>query len=57
MTEAKEFWQFAKEAMQCASQSKDEDEKLNFMDLASTWARAALTSQMNSGVISPQPPH
>lgn len=30
MTEAREFWQFAKEAVQCASQSEDENEKLDF---------------------------
>jgi len=55
MTEANEFRQFAKEALQCASESKDENEKLSFIDLASTWARAATASQMifGSGVMSP----
>ncbi len=55
MTEAREFWQFVEEAMQCASQSEDENEKLDFIWVASTWARAALTSQMiyRSSVISP----
>jgi hypothetical protein len=49
MTEANEFWQFAKEAMQCAYQSEDENEKRNFIGLAKTWSRAALASQMIFG--------
>jgi hypothetical protein len=55
MTEANEFWQFAKEAMQCAVQSEDENEKLNFIGLAHTWSRAALTSQTiyRSSAVSP----
>ncbi len=55
MTEANEFWQYAKEALQCASESKDENEKLNFIDLADTWARAAAASHLifGSGVMSP----
>jgi hypothetical protein len=40
MTEANEFRQYAKEALQCASESNDEHERLNFIDLADTWARA-----------------
>ena len=55
MTEANEFRQYAKEALQCASESKDEKEKLSFIDLADTWSRAAIASQtiFGSGVISP----
>jgi hypothetical protein len=58
MTEANDFRQFAKEALQCAFESKDENEKLSFIELASTWARAAVASQMifGSGVIGAAPP-
>jgi hypothetical protein len=45
MTEANEFRWYAKEAPQCASESKDEKEKLSFIDLADTWAQAAIASQ------------
>jgi hypothetical protein len=54
MTEANEFRQYAKEAVQCASEAKDENEKLNFVELANTWAQAAIASEMifGSGIIS-----
>jgi hypothetical protein len=54
MSEADEFRQYAKEAMQCASKSKDENEKLGLIELASTWAKAAVASQMifGSGIVS-----
>ena len=56
MTEANEFRQYAKEALQCASESKDENEKLSFIELADTWAQAAIASQVifGSGDISPR---
>lgn len=54
MTEANEFRQYAKEALRCASEAKDENEKLNFVELANTWAQAAIASEMifGSGIIS-----
>jgi hypothetical protein len=49
MTEANEFRQYAKEALQCASEAKDENEKRSLIELASTWAQAAIASQMIFG--------
>ena len=46
MTEAAEFRQYAKEALQWASKSKDEDEKQNLIGLACTLATAAFASQV-----------
>jgi hypothetical protein len=56
MTDANEFRQYAKEALQCASEAKNENEKQSFIELASTWAQAAITSQVifGSGDISPR---
>jgi hypothetical protein len=49
MTEANDFRQYAKEALQCACEAKDENEKRSFVELASTWAQAAIASQMIFG--------
>jgi hypothetical protein len=56
MTEANEFRRYAKEALECASKAKGENEKRSFIELAGTWAQAAIASQMifGSGDISPQ---
>jgi hypothetical protein len=50
------FGSIAKEAFQCASESADENEKPSFIELAGTWAQAAIISQVifGSGVISPR---
>jgi hypothetical protein len=56
MTEADEFRQYAKEALQCASKAKDENEKLSFFELASTWAKAAIASRMPLGSLAIGPP-
>jgi hypothetical protein len=42
---AGEFWQHAKEALRWASQSKTEKEKNAMIDLARTWALAALSAE------------
>jgi hypothetical protein len=42
MSQADEFRQYAKEAMRDARQSKSENEKEALIDLAHTWAQAAL---------------
>jgi hypothetical protein len=54
MTEADEFRRYAEEALQWAAKSKDENEKLGLIELASTWAKAAVASRMifGSGIIS-----
>jgi hypothetical protein len=49
MTEANDFRQYAKEAFQCASEAKDENEKRSFIELAGTWAQAAIASQVIFG--------
>lgn len=48
MTEAEEFRRYAEEAFICASTSKDECEKQTLMELACTWATAAIASQSGS---------
>jgi len=45
MTEANLFRQYAKEAMHWASKVISEIEKQNLIDLAFTWAQAALISE------------
>jgi hypothetical protein len=50
MTESKLFRQYAKEAMHCASKVISENEKRNLIDLACTWAQAAL---MNGRALEP----
>jgi hypothetical protein len=49
MSEAELFRQYAKEAMELANRSADKDEKLNLIDLATTWAIAAVASQRMFG--------
>jgi hypothetical protein len=44
MTEAEEFRQYAKEAMLGSLESKDESEKRDLLELATTWSQAALLS-------------
>jgi hypothetical protein len=45
MSDADLFRQYAKEAMNAASKSTSEDEGRALIDLACTWARAALLGQ------------
>ena len=45
MTEADMFQQYAKEAMGSSAKSTNENDKRDVVDLACTWARAALTSE------------
>ena len=45
MSDADLFRQYAKEAMHGASNVKDEYEKQTLIDLACTWAQAALVSE------------
>jgi hypothetical protein len=45
MTEADLFRQYAKEAMRSCCKSTNENEKRDLMDLACTWAQAALKSE------------
>jgi hypothetical protein len=49
MSDADLFRQYAKEAMRDASKSTSEDEGRALIDLACTWARAALMGQMVFG--------
>jgi hypothetical protein len=45
MSDADLFRQYANEAMRAASESSSEDEGRALVDLACTWARAALAGQ------------
>jgi hypothetical protein len=45
MSEAKEFRQYAEEAMRWASESTIEEEKRILIDLACTWPQAAAESE------------
>ena len=45
MSEANLFRQYAKEALNGSSEAKNENEKLALIDLACTWAQAALASE------------
>jgi hypothetical protein len=45
MSKAEEFRQYAEEAVRWACKSKTEQEKQAFMDLARTWAQAAVRSE------------
>ena len=45
MTGSNQFWHLAEEAMLDACKSKTEKEKLALLDLARTWAQAALKSE------------
>ena len=42
---AAQYWHYAEEAMLSARQSKSEIEKEGLMDLARTWAQAAMQSE------------
>ena len=50
MSKAEQFWQYAEEAMLSARQSKSEIEKKGLMDLARTWAQAAMQSETTVGL-------
>ena len=45
MSLAAQFWLYAEEALLLAQQSKSEAEKDGLMDLAHTWAQAAMQSE------------
>jgi hypothetical protein len=47
MTRSAEYRQYAYEAMQSASRSRIEPERLTLLALARTWAAAALASEQN----------
>jgi hypothetical protein len=40
-----QFWQYAKEAMLLAYEAKSDEDKKAFLDLARTWALAAITER------------
>jgi hypothetical protein len=40
-----QFWQYAKEAMMLACEAKSDEDKQAFLDLARTWALAAMTER------------
>ena len=46
MSQADVFRQYADEAMRCAHQAQTEKEKQDLFDLAHTWTRAALRSEI-----------
>jgi hypothetical protein len=50
MSKAAQFWQYAEEAMLWARQSKTENEKQAFLNLARTWSQAAMRSESTAGV-------
>jgi hypothetical protein len=50
MSQTAQFWQYAEEAMLSARQSKSEIEKKGLMDLARTWAQAAMQRETIVGV-------
>jgi hypothetical protein len=49
MSEADLFRQYAKEAISASSKATSENEKRSLIDLACTWAQAALMSERVSG--------
>jgi hypothetical protein len=55
MSNADKFWRYAEEAMISAQQSKSEREKRTLMDLARTWAQAAVQSE-TTAVLNDCPP-
>jgi hypothetical protein len=57
MQTADQFWQFAEEAMRRVLLSKSEIEKQALMDLAQTWAQAALRSESTMVVNDGPPEH
>jgi hypothetical protein len=50
MSDADLFRQYAKEAMHVSSEATSENEKQTLIELACTWAQAALMSEKVSGV-------
>ena len=55
MSKTNHFRQYAEEAMRSAHQSKIQDEKEAFIELARTWTAAAVHSERNF-VVSGSPP-
>ena len=45
MSNTGEFWQYAKEAVICASRAETEEERRGLLDLARTWTQAALVER------------
>jgi hypothetical protein len=45
MSKTDEFWQYAKEAIFCASRAKTDDERQGLLELAGTWTQAALVER------------
>jgi hypothetical protein len=45
MLKTDEFWLYAKEAMISASRAETEDERRDLLELAGTWAQAALVDR------------
>ena len=45
MSQTREFWQYAEEAMLGAYQAKTDEEKRAMLALAHTWSQAALISE------------
>ena len=45
MSRTDQFWQYAKEAIISASRAQTEDERRDLLDLAGTWAQAALVGR------------
>ena len=40
-----QFWRYAREALLSASEAKSDDDKQALLDLADTWAKAALVER------------
>lgn len=45
MSNTKQFWEYAEEAMLSARQAKTDKDKHAFLDLARSWTQAALQSE------------
>jgi len=45
MSKPDEFWQYAKEAIFCASRAKTDGERQGLLELAGTWTQAALVER------------
>jgi hypothetical protein len=56
MTKTDEFRAYAK-ALQCTSKSKAENERLALIELAGTWSKAEVASEMIFGSSLGSPPH
>lgn len=48
MSEADQFWQYAKEALLSACYAKTDEDKQDLLDLARTWTQAALLERASS---------